>query len=212
MSVRDDLKSAGLCVLGTVEAQSGDEWATGAQQLILIGPDEPAFWLIFRAAPEYSDGQTDPVNRWSTRVITQIANQHDAVALFPFGGPPWPPFISWALRAATIFSSPVSLLVHSERGLFVSFRAALALKHKLPPMIGTSPCTTCSAPCLTVCPVNALTADGYDVAACTAHIATVQGRECMQGCLVRRSCPVGGHLRLEEQSAFHMDAFLRSNI
>ena len=108
----------------------------------------------------------DPVDRWSRRVVGRLACDLGAKALFPFGGPPYHAVLSWALRTGSVWESPVRLLVHGTQGLMVSFRGALALKEvvDLPPP-PARPCDTCARPCLTACPVGALTGAGYDVAA-----------------------------------------------
>jgi epoxyqueuosine reductase QueG len=131
------------------------------------------------------------------------------VAVFPFGGPPWLPFMAWARRTGRVWDSPVGLLVHGEAGLFVSFRGALALPDAVPvPPPMARPCETCAAPCLDACPVGALGGAGYDVPACHAFLETDPGADCLdRGCAVRRVCPVGAGLRPEAQSAFHMAAF-----
>ncbi|MEO1689892.1 MAG: ferredoxin, partial [Pseudomonadota bacterium] len=64
---------------------------------VLIGPDEPAFWPLFSQSPEYRDGAPDPLDRWSRRVIDEVAAAQGGEALYPFGGPPYHPFYSWAL-------------------------------------------------------------------------------------------------------------------
>ena len=56
------------------------------QTILLFGPQQPDFWPAFSASPEYTDGATDPLDRWSTRVITALAADLGARALFPFGG------------------------------------------------------------------------------------------------------------------------------
>jgi hypothetical protein len=59
--------------------------------------------------------------------------------------------------------------------------------------------------------VGAFTAGGYDIAACTTHLRSAAGRDCMTlGCAARSACPVGpGHRYTSEHAAFHMAAFLR---
>jgi hypothetical protein len=177
--------------------------------ILLLGPDEPAFWPHFRQSPEAQDGQPHPLDRWSRRVIGRIACAHDAKAYFPFGGPPWRPFIAWALRSGRVHASPVSLLIHPDTGLFFSLRGAIAIPDALPDAPALSPCATCATkPCLTACPAQALTAQGYDVPACHAFLDTAAGSDCMDsGCAVRRACPIGPDRRLPAQSAFHMKAF-----
>jgi hypothetical protein len=180
----------------------------GDMTISLIGPDEPRFWTIFTASPEYQDDAPAPMDRWSKRVITDIATTLDAQALFPFGGPPFAPFFTWAKTSGRFWASPIGFLVHDDAGLFTSFRGAL--RWSKPALIGTGakPCDTCAQPCATACPVGAFD-DGYDVAACKAHVASDAGIACRtRGCLARSSCPVGKGTRLPAQSAFHMEAFL----
>ena len=198
----------GLTVLGTFAPKPSD--GLDAASLALIGPSGPDFWGIVTASPEFGDGAPDPVDRWSRRILDGLAAEVGATALYPFGGPPWHPFIDWAQRTGRIHASPVTLLVHDTHGLFVSFRGALALPEPLTDTAhpGPSPCLTCpDQPCRAACPVTALTADGYDVPACHAHLDTPQGADCLQGCLVRRACPVGSGLRPSAQSAYHMARF-----
>lgn len=177
------------------------------QTLLMIGPG-PAYWPHFTASAEYRDGQPDPMDRWSARVLDRIAAEHDARALYPFGGPPHHPFFTWATRTGRIWPSPVNFLVHAEQGLWVSFRGALVLDRVVPlPGPAARPCDTCAAPCVTACPVGALTPSGYDVAACKAHVRATA--DCTQGCRVRVACPVSQSFdRDPAQSAFHMEAFL----
>ena len=198
----------GLAVRGAFHPAPEDLAPEGAGTVVLLGPGE-GFWEVFTAAPEYGDGLADPLDRWSARVIGAHARALGAGALFPFGGPPWHPFIAWARRGGQVWEAPVGLLVHEAAGLFVSFRGALALPRRLPlPAPGRSPCPACAAPCRAVCPAEALTPGGYDVPRCRAWLDTAPGRDCLaRGCAVRRACPVGAGLRLPAQSAFHMAAF-----
>lgn len=80
----------------------------------------------------------------------------------------------------------------------------------VPPPVAR-PCETCAAPCLTACPVGALTGAGYDLPACHAFLDRPEGAECLSaGCLVRRACPLSqSYARLPEQSGYHMRQFHR---
>ena len=200
-----------LEVLGGFAVADGEEgFPAGTRTLLLLGPKEPGFWAHLTAQPEWAE--PDPVDRWSRRVIGRIACDLGAKALFPFGGPPYHPFYRWALRTGRVWDSPVKLLVQAGQGLMVSFRGALALKEAIAvPPPAMKPCTGCAAPCLTACPVGALTAAGYDLAACHAWLDRPEGVECLSGgCLVRRACPVSqSYARLPEQSAHHMRHFHR---
>jgi epoxyqueuosine reductase len=179
--------------------------------LLLLGPHEPAFWGAFAASPEYGDGLPDPMDRWSRRVIGALATALGGTAIFPFDGPPWAPFIRWALASGQVWTSPVGLLVHGRAGLWLSFRGAIGLADRITlPETGANPCNACQTrPCLTACPVGALGTAAYDPEACHGWLASSAGDDCMaMGCAVRRACPAGaGHGRMREQSAFHMAAF-----
>lgn len=196
-----------LAVLGGFHATDDPTLPQGTKTLLMLGPAEPGFWAHITAQPEW-DGAPDPMDRWSRRVIGRIACDLGAKALFPFGGAPYHPFYTWALRTGRVWDSPIKLLVHADQGLMVSFRGALALKQQidLPPPL-PRPCDTCAAPCLTICP--ALTGTGYDVPAC--HDLLDQGKDCMKlGCASRRACPLSlAYARLPEHSAYHMAQFHR---
>ncbi|MFY0681711.1 MAG: ferredoxin [Thalassovita sp.] len=208
-TISDAATARHLTVLGGLHPKDRPNIGT----LLLLGPHEPEFWPQFQRSPEATDAQPDPMDRWSKRVVTALAADLGAEAVFPFGGPPFEPFIAWALQTGRIWTSPVGLLVHDRAGLFVSFRGALAFRDHipLPKAPRQSPCDSCaSQPCKDACPVEALQAQSYDVAACKSHLRTAAGASCLEaGCLARRACPLSAtYGRLEAQSAFHMKAFL----
>lgn len=178
--------------------------------LVLLGPDEPGFWPAFHNSNEIRDGQPDPLDRWSKRVICALAELWGGVPAFPSDGPPYPPFQAWARASGQAWDSPVGMLVHDTAGLWISYRGAIHIPALLDlPEAGQHPCLTCAAPCLTACPVSALGASGYDVPACKSHLNGEDRADCMaQGCAVRRVCPVSEtYGRFPAQSAFHMKAF-----
>ncbi|MEI4195493.1 ferredoxin [Roseovarius sp. E0-M6] len=180
--------------------------------VLLLGPGD-GFWEMFRDTPEMQDGAPDPMDRWSERVIGRLADTVGSEAVFPFGGPPYQPFLRWALSSGHAWSSPVGMLVHGTAGMMVSFRGALRIRGELdlPPAPETSPCDSCEdKPCLTACPVNALSdAHFYKVEDCHSYLDTLPGAICMKGgCLVRRACPISQSFdRSPAQSALHMRYF-----
>ena len=209
--LRARCRNVNLDILGAFHPKPEDLAPEDCGTLVLLGPNEPGFWDAFTTAPEWRDDAPDPMDRWSLRVISDLAQQLHATALFPFGGPPYQPFFRWALASGHAWQSPVSLLVHAEVGLMVSYRGALALPDRLelPPPCAR-PCDSCAAkPCLTACPSGALTSAGYDVPKCHDHLDTPAGRtQLTKGCNVRRACPLSqSYGRVEEQSAYHMSIF-----
>lgn len=174
--------------------------------VVLLSP-APSFWSIFSESFEYRDGAEDPMDRWSARVITELAAELNAEPVFPFSDPP-APFFTWAQHSGQAWQSPVQLLVGSEMGLNVSYRGGLKFEQLLTREIAERPCETCSQPCVTACPAGALTADGYDVPACKAFLADTPDAPCLTlGCAVRRACPVS-RLQPPPHAQFHMEAFL----
>jgi ferredoxin len=185
-----------------------------SRTLLLIGNAGGSLWPEFQGAPEASDGRPDPLDRWSRRVIGGLAEMVGALALFPFGGPPYLPFLTWAQRAEPLAVSPLGMMIHPDYGLWHAYRGALAFAETLPlPAVPArpSPCESCrEKPCLTACPVGAFTAEGYGVTACVDHVAAPQGVDCLDlGCRARRACPVGrGYRYPAPQARLHMEAFL----
>ena len=181
--------------------------------LVMVGNAGPEMWRAFAASPEH-DSAPDPLNRWSERVIGAVAAELGAEALFPFGGPPYLPFIAWAKRAEAVAESPLGILIHPDYGLWHAYRGALAFAEAVdlaPRDQRPRPCDTCAErPCLSACPVGAFTETGYDVAACTGHISAPAGIDCMErACGARRACPVGrGYIYEPAQARFHMEHFL----
>lgn len=220
-TVETGLRPHGLIVRGGFHPEAADRVpdlpdGRPAATLVLIGNAGPAMWAPFAVAPEATDAAPDPLNRWSARVIGALAQTWDAAALFPFGGPPYLPFIPWAKRAEPVAESPLGILIHPDYGLWHAYRGGLAFAERisLPPRDARPrPCESCAdKPCLTACPVGAFTGERYEVAACVKHISTVAGQDCMDlGCRARRACPVGRRYAYEpRQARFHMDAFLRA--
>jgi hypothetical protein len=187
-----------------------------AGTLMLIGTVGRNQWPAFAVSPEAADGQPDPLDRWSRRVIDGLAATLGAAALYPFEGPPWLAFQRWAMKAEPVHRSALGMLIHPDWGLWHSYRGALAFAERLalPALVQRpSPCDNCAAkPCLVTCPVGAFRAERYDVDACAGHLRSATGGDCLElGCRARDACPVGAEHRFgRDQAGFHMRAFLAS--
>ncbi len=210
-TVEKAARESGLIAMGAQHPDKSRASQLNGGTLILLGAGE-GFWSVLNASPEWLDGSPDPVDRWSLRVIGQMSETLGARAYFPFGGPPYTPFIDWALKSGRAFQSPVGAMVHDTVGMLISYRGALHFEQemKIPDANGSSPCINCEAPCSTACPVGALSTDKfYDLDACHSFLDTPAGQSCMSdGCAARLACPVSaGAARNPEQSAHHMKAF-----
>jgi hypothetical protein len=185
-----------------------------AATLVLAGNVGASLWSRFQrdARPE-----PDPLDRWSARVLGEVAARFDAAVVLPSDGPPRPPFLRWAQRAEPVHPSPLGLLIHPDHGLWHAYRGALIFAERLalPPRDERpSPCASCAdRPCLRGCPVGAFTGSRFDDAACASHLDSDSGsgEACFRaGCLARAACPVGrAHRYPPEQARFHLGAFLR---
>lgn len=203
------IKAVHLSNAGAFHGEKGDGFGT----LILLAPG-PEFWQNFTRDPEYQDNQPDPVDRWSLRVIEELANDLGGTAQFPFGGPPYTSFLDYAQKSKSAFSSKVGMLVHHQYGLMISYRGALCFDQRihLPDCKISHPCETCvEQPCLTACPVDAINDGKYDVRVCKSHLGTQKGKECLQdGCKIRTVCPLSVRANREKaQSEYHMRRFLK---
>lgn len=179
---------------------------------VLIGTDAH-WWDVFTQSLEYRNRVTDPVDTWSKRIMNEIARTMGAKAQFPSDGPPYAPFIAWAMETDRFWQSPTGMMIHDSAGLMISLRCALEFIEEFESVpAGTSPCTTCrDKPCISACPVGALSdRHFYNVPACKAYLDTPGGGACKSGgCLARRACPVSqSFARPDAQSAFHMRAFV----
>jgi hypothetical protein len=211
-SIRGRIAAAGLAYRGAFHAEAGE--APG-KTIVLVGFVGNGNWQAFANSPEAADGQPDPLDRWSFRVISAIARDLGATALFPFTEP-FLPFQRWAQKAEPVHTSPLGILIHPDWGLWHAYRGALAFAEHIalpPPDRRPSPCDGCAdKPCLSACPVGAFTPAGYDVPTCIGHIGNPAGTTCMEGgCLARLACPVGTQFRYQSEHAhFHLRAFLEA--
>ncbi len=186
----------------------------------MVGQVGSECWSAFAASPFFSDGQADPLDRWSKSIGKPLAEQFGGVAVFPADGPPYFPFQQWAARAEPLRISPLLLQIHPEYGLWHAYRFALALPGLVAEDAGeikrgprptvVDLCARCEGrPCLRACPVQAFDGSGYSVERCAAHLHRPEGSACLQaGCLARLACPVGTEYRYAaEHAAFHMTSF-----
>ena len=203
------LAPCGLSLLGGLDT----DWDGRPCRLLLVGTAGAAMWRAFTASPEAQDGRPHPLDRWTRRLLQPLAQAHGARALFPFDGPPWHPFPTWARQAGCGRPSPLGILMHPRYGLWHSYRGAFAFPARRAARPAPAPphaCDSCSQkPCLSACPVGAITASGLDAALCRAHIASAAGISCRTGgCLARRACPVAADWwQSRPQQAFHIAAF-----
>lgn len=220
----DVLQQYGLICFGGLEISS-DLCASDCEEMIgkkglLIGNAGKDMWKIFSQSSEFCDHAPDPMNRWTKRVLDDIAKVLGVRVVYPFDQPYWP-FQKFAQSAAGVQSSPLGILIHAKFGLWHAFRGLLifddtaefesqirALTVDAKSLI--HPCDGCvEKPCLNACPVGAFTGERLDVQSCFTHLDSGTTPECMQsGCQARCACPIAKEHQYDgAQMKFHMKSY-----
>lgn len=207
--LRRRLGKHGMSIIGAFEPDMGEIGDTRA--VVLVGNAGSAMWRRFDPAP--ADPSSHTIDTWTRAVLEPLAEECGAAVLFPFDGPPYAPFVSWALRTGRCFKSPLGMAIHDTYGLWFALRAAFMFveEFKLPGGAADSPCDTCQTkPCLAACPVGAFDDTAYDYQTCRTHVGT-RPNDCSDaGCLARRACPVGRNFIYEPaHAAYHMRSFAK---
>ncbi len=214
----ENLLDYGFLLLAGFHPEAEDnlpDAAPGAptRTVFLVGNAGSVLWPRFCKDWQAFDS-SDPLDHWTEQVIGSVAERHQMGVVYPFRGPPYYPFQTWALRAGGVSRSPLGVLVHPLYGPWFAYRGALLSPHRInlpAEAIKNGPCETCKdKPCLSACPVDAISAErGYDVSSCRTYLAAEPGAPCQEGCMVRVACPFGKTFRyMPDHARFHMDRFL----
>lgn len=214
------LRLRGIALFGEDRAGPRLDGGGTARAVVLVGHVGGSMWPAFAAwrLMQADGGGHDPLDNWSKAIIRPIAELAGATTFFP-SDPPYQPFQQWAMRAEGLKSSPLGILIHPQFGLWHGYRAALAFaewslqeseRSEDAARQHIHPCDIClDKPCLTHCPVSAVSSETFDVNACRSHLAGDDGKiGCMQsGCVARLACPVGADYAYGlDQARFHMRA------
>lgn len=209
--IASNLVAVGLRACGYFLISEADALPLSQGTLILVGQTADN-WSIFQSSAEYVDGLNNPLDRYSRRVCSAIAEPYSGIVFMPSDGPPFLPFQNWAQRVEAVHFSQLGLLMHPVYGLWHAYRAAIALPIVLPlPSAVSTPqnkCDSCNKKCLSACPVHAFSKDFYDVNKCRTYLHDNPQSPCHYGCLARGSCPPGNvHRYGEEHRVFLMQQF-----
>lgn len=206
------LEPAGMFIRGLVQFAQGEgpilSDGTHACSVLLLGNIGGSIWPAFEAWRRTYDGP-DPLDTWSKSEIQPLAAALGATAYFP-SDPPFQPFQQWAVKAEGLRASPLGILIHPTYGLWHGYRGALGFGCEIPQSAEVSlyACSACAdKPCLSACPVGAVSLERFDVPACRVFLNTGAGNETCQksGCLARNVCPAGSGFRYPRaQLRFHM--------
>ena len=102
-TLSEAIATSGFAPRGGFHTTAGDGVPQGVASVILIGSIGSAGFEQFRRSTEWRAG-ADPLDRYTERVVDDIAQKFAADAVYPWQGPPWWPFQRWAQRAETCLS------------------------------------------------------------------------------------------------------------
>jgi ferredoxin len=229
--LRDAASGAGLTIAWVIPRTRADlgfaEGAEGAvtpaqlhrgyRNAIVLGSGGAAFWERFRAAsPGSLNVEDNPLDRFTESVVEPLIGllldaDPGAVAAYPFRHErQLLPFGGLTQDIAAFRTAPFGVLIDPVHGPWFAWRAALLTSLELPPLlpVGSAPCVTCPAPCVTACPVGAVDLNGFRWRDCVSH--RLSAESCRERCLAREACPVGLASRYpEEEIRYHYRASLR---
>jgi hypothetical protein len=215
----DALARHGLILRGGFDFAEGEGAPPGpsgepACSVVLVGHGGGSIWSHFQTwLKGHTDTSANPLDDWSRAVLDAIAGDFGARAVFP-SDQPYLPFQRWAMKAEGLKLSPLGILIHPEFGLWHAYRGALLFDVERKIQLPAEPihlCDLCDGkPCLSSCPANAVSMNGFNVMRCGEHVQSNAGSDCRErGCLARSACPLDSYRYNIEQVAFHMAAYLR---
>ncbi len=196
---------------------------TNAKSLILVGFAGRKFWEILqgflKVNPEFRDTREDWIDDYTVLRFMSAANiledeKVDYRMVFPSGS------ASLALDFSKLgevggvgAKSLMDILIHPEYGLWISLRGAIITNIEFAqynePLYSFNPCPECSKPCISACPTNTVSENGWDCNSCMRF--RLSNDTCRDNCASRRACPYGKeHQYSNEQLAYHHKFVLKS--
>ncbi|MER3445696.1 MAG: hypothetical protein C4291_02160 [Candidatus Dadabacteria bacterium] len=193
-----------------------------AKSVILVGFAGRGFWEILQGFlkenPQFRETREDWIDEYTVlRFMSASRILDDAGVDYAIAFP----FVSAGL--ALDFSklgelggvgarSLMGILIHPEYGLWISLRGAIITDLEFSQYnepLSFDPCPHCSKPCISACPANTVSEDGWDYNACMKF--RLSDDTCRDNCASRRACPYGKeHQYSEEQLAHHHRFVLKS--
>jgi len=216
-AVSEDLHHFGMHILGALAPDETDnvppcQNGQPTKTVLLIGNAGARMWNCFQTERQQ---ESDPLDAWTRRSLTPIAQNHGFDVVFPFEGPPFLPFSHWGTKAGAFFVSPGVPNIHPIYGSWFGLRGAFLspedCRDLAPPPFTQSPCDTCyDQLCIEACPASALSEQNYDVVRCIEYTRASPGYPCIKnGCRARHACPIGQDYAYgQAQAEFHMRGFV----
>lgn len=205
------------------ERKSASSLLPGAKSITLIGFGGNGFWKTFsnylKANPDFKDIGEDLIDNYSRIIFKELSDildesgiEHKAV--FPFGREAAAlDFIKLGEVSGAGVPSLLGILLHPQYGPWISLRGALLTELEPnrydSPLEGFDPCPSCHKPCVSACPADTISEQGWDWESCMRF--RLADDTCSLSCASRKACPYGADQQYSaEQMAYHHSFVLRS--
>lgn len=215
---RIDPYYAGRSGSGGAMARAPAELHPDYRRAVLLGSGGGRFWSNFRAARSAPPRpEENPLDRYTERVVEPLieglrAADPAAVAAYPFTHDrQLLPFLGLIESVPALQTRPFGIPIDGSHGPWFAWRAAILTATPYPPTewLPEAPCAACDAPCVRICPVQAVDVAGFRWGDCVAYRQS--DGSCGERCLAREACPVGTASRYPREAIrYHYGASLRT--
>jgi len=190
------------------------------QSILLIANGGPMLWQHYSTWLERQiKTYVHPLDTYTYETLHRVFYENhfhpDQCKLcFPFyeeqlpeGG--WINFQALGLETNLSVFSPLGLNLHRKFGPWTSFRGLALLDdvgdYPNDEEVGLfNPCPTCSAPCISICPPQAISRNGLDHKACYTFRLQPEKSACFDKCQAREACPIAQEEQFpREEIAYH---------
>jgi len=197
---------AGINVVRTADGAPWQHILPGCQSVAVFASGGTALWEAFTAScrehPEHLREEAHPLDAFVERTLFQVDPEPDPSRRWIRCAATEPTpvdFRTLGLEAGLGHHSLLGLLLNPNYGPWMGIRLACFTTAPLliqEPLRAESPCSQCSAPCMSACPATAISRQGWDLKRCsTFH---VESSECASNCDARAACPEGAEFRYSD--------------
>ena len=200
-----------------------DELMPDARSIILVGFAGKDFWKLFqnylRNNPNFSDDNIDLIDNYTLIKFgeaTKILDSHRVLhsSVYPFGdNARFLNFVKLAELGGAGVPSLLGILLHPKYGTWISLRGALITNLELSsfdkPLSDFDPCPSCSKPCISACPAQTISPQGWDWVSCMRF--RLKDTTCERFCASRLACPYGEDEQYPEDQILYHHSFVLKN-
>ncbi len=209
---RREFSHVGINIMGTADGAPWQHILPGCQAVVVFASGGKALWEAFvadcREQPDHLRDEAHPLDTFVERTLLRTdPNPARSQRWIRCAAtePTEVDFRTLGLQAGLGHHSLLGLLLNPSFGPWMGIRLACFTTDALPiqgPLAQHSPCSTCSAPCMSACPAAAVSRVGWDLQRCsTFHF---ESSICESSCEARRACPEGGnHQYSDLQMHYH---------